>query len=53
MKGSMVLMKGDMNNGMYVFQGSVITGDAGISNQNLDKAMLQHLRLGHISERIL
>lgn len=48
-----MLMKGDMNNGMYVFQGSVITSDAGISNQNLDKAMLQHLRLGHISERIL
>lgn len=48
-----MLMKGDMNNGMYVFQGSVITGDAGISNQNLDKAMLRHLRLGHISERSL
>ena len=29
---SMILMKGSLNNGLYMFQGTVVTGDAGISN---------------------
>lgn len=49
-KGSMVLMRGYMNNGMYVFQGSVVTSDGEVSNQNLDKTILWHLRLGYMSE---
>ena len=49
-KGSIVLMKGDMNNGLYVFQGSVVTSDGEVSNQNLDKTILWHLRLGYMSE---
>ena len=52
-KGLMVLMKGDMNNGLYVFQGSAVTSDGEVSNQNLDKAILWHLRLGYMSETSL
>ena len=44
-------MKGNLNNGLYVLQGTVVTGDVGILNQNLDKIMLWHLRLGHMSEK--
>lgn len=51
MRGSMILMKGDMKNGLYVLQGTAVIGDVGVSNQNLDKTMLWHLRLGHMSER--
>ena len=50
-KGSMVLMKGNLDNGLYVLQGSVVTGDVGVSNQNLNKTLLWHFRLGHMSER--
>ncbi|KAH9780126.1 hypothetical protein KPL71_007968 [Citrus sinensis] len=51
LKGSMVLMKGNLDNGLYVLQGSVVTGDVGVSNQNLNKTLLWHFRLGHMSER--
>ena len=51
MRGSMVLMKGDLNNGLYVLQGTAVIGDVGISNQKLDKTMLWHLRLSHMSEK--
>lgn len=53
MRGSMVLMKGNLNNGLYVLQGTVVTGDVEISNQNLDKIMLWHLKLGYINEKCL
>ncbi|KAH9670384.1 hypothetical protein KPL70_016970 [Citrus sinensis] len=32
LKGSMVVMKGNMSNGLYVLQGSAVTGDAVVSN---------------------
>ncbi|KAH9648835.1 hypothetical protein KPL70_025759 [Citrus sinensis] len=51
MRGSMVLMKGSLSNGLYVLQGTAITGAVGVSNQSLDKTMMWHLRLGHMSER--
>ncbi|KAH9724313.1 hypothetical protein KPL70_007440 [Citrus sinensis] len=51
LKGSMVLMKGNLDNGLYVLQGSIVTGDVGVSNQNLNKTLLWHFRLGHMSER--
>ncbi|KAH9765484.1 hypothetical protein KPL70_001889 [Citrus sinensis] len=51
MRGSMVLMKGSLSNGMYVLQGITITWAVGVSNQSLDKTMMWHLRLGHMSER--
>ncbi|KAH9723787.1 CCHC-type domain-containing protein [Citrus sinensis] len=44
MKGSMVVMKGNVSNGLYVLQGSTVTGDVAVSNQNLNKTMLWHLR---------
>ena len=51
MRGSMVLMKGSLSNGLYVLQSTTATGDIGVSNQNLDKTMLWHLRLGYMSEK--
>ena len=53
MRGSMVLIKGNLSNGLYVLYGTVVTGDVWVSNQNLDKTMLWHLRLGHMSEKRL
>lgn len=50
-KKSMVLMKGDMNNGLYVLHGSTVTGDGEVSNQNLNRTILWHLSLGYMSER--
>ncbi|KAH9699562.1 hypothetical protein KPL71_024410 [Citrus sinensis] len=51
LKGSMVVMKGNMSNGLYVLQGSAVTGDVAVSNQKLNKTMLWHMRLGHMSEK--
>ncbi|KAH9679155.1 hypothetical protein KPL71_026007 [Citrus sinensis] len=51
LKGSMVVMKGNMSNGLYVLQGSAVIGDVAVSNQKLNKTMLWHMRLGHMSER--
>lgn len=51
-KGSMVLMRGDMINGLYILQGTVISGDVSISeNEVQDKILLWYLRLGYISEK--
>ncbi|KAH9696615.1 hypothetical protein KPL71_023232 [Citrus sinensis] len=50
LKGSMVVMKWNMSNGLYVLQGSAVTGDVAMSNQKLNKTMLWHMRLGHMSE---
>ena len=50
MRGSMV-MKGSLSNGLYVLQGTAVTRAVGVSNQSLDKTMMWHLRLGHMSER--
>ncbi|KAH9670612.1 hypothetical protein KPL70_017043 [Citrus sinensis] len=51
LKGSMVVMKRNMSNGLYVLQESAITGDVAVSNQKTNKTMLWHMRLGHMSER--
>ncbi|KAH9779667.1 hypothetical protein KPL71_007786 [Citrus sinensis] len=51
MRGSMVLMKGSLSNGLYVLQGTAVTWAIGVSNQSLDKTMMWHLRLGHMSEK--
>ena len=40
LKGSMMLMKGNLDNGSYVLQGSVVTEDVEVSNQNLNKTLL-------------
>ena len=53
LKGFMVLMKGNLDNGLYMLQGSVVTGEVGVSNQNLNKTLLWHFRLGYMSEKAL
>ncbi|KAH9704893.1 Integrase catalytic domain-containing protein [Citrus sinensis] len=51
-KGSFILMKGEMQNGLYILQGIAISGDAGVvENQEQDKTLLWHFRLGHVSEK--
>ncbi|KAH9769407.1 Integrase catalytic domain-containing protein [Citrus sinensis] len=51
-KGSCILMKGEMQNGLYILQGTTISGDAGVvENQEQDKTLLWHFRLGHVSEK--
>ena len=47
----MVLIKGSLSNSLYVLQGTTVTGAVVVSNQSLDKIMLWHLRLGHMSEK--
>ena len=49
--GSMVIMKGNKNNGMYVRNGQTVIGEASVTESGEDKSMLWHLRLGHMSER--
>ncbi|KAL5545504.1 hypothetical protein UlMin_005191 [Ulmus minor] len=51
-RGSLVIMKGLKENGLYVLQGSTITGEAAAAIPNIqDKTDLWHKRLGHISEK--
>ncbi|KAH9705871.1 reverse transcriptase Ty1/copia-type domain-containing protein [Citrus sinensis] len=50
-KGSLILMKGVMQHGLYILKGTAITGDAGVViKQDQDKTLLWHFRLGHVSE---
>ena len=49
MNGSMVMLKGVLNQGLYILQGEAIFGDAAISLSNQDETVLWHKRLGHIS----
>lgn len=47
LKGSMVLMKGDMANGLHILQEKTISYDVNIAqNQIQDKTYSWHLRLG-------
>ncbi|KAH9646639.1 hypothetical protein KPL70_024932 [Citrus sinensis] len=51
-RGSMVIMKGAKNNGLYVLQGTAIIGDVSVStSMNPNKTLMWHMRLGHMSER--
>ncbi|KAH9728536.1 hypothetical protein KPL70_009073 [Citrus sinensis] len=48
-KGSLILMKGVMQHGLYILQGTTITGDAVVViKQDQDKTLLWHFRLGHV-----
>ncbi|KAH9650610.1 Integrase catalytic domain-containing protein [Citrus sinensis] len=50
-KGSMVIMKGTKNNGLYVLQRIAVTGEVSVStSQNLNKTLIWHMRLGHMSK---
>ena len=50
-KGSMVVLKGILKQGLYILQGEVISGDAAISSIENDETVLGHKRLGHIGSR--
>ncbi|KAK0579981.1 hypothetical protein LWI29_034466 [Acer saccharum] len=51
-KGSLVILKGDKKNGLYVLRGEVVTNEvACIASKISDKGSLWHVRLGHMSER--
>ncbi|KAH9754460.1 hypothetical protein KPL71_015451 [Citrus sinensis] len=50
-KGSMVIMKGNKNNGLYVLNGQTVIGEASVTESGEDKSKLWHLRLGHMSEK--
>ena len=49
MKGSMVMLKGVLKQGLYILQGEVIIGDVVATLANQDETLLWHKRLGHIS----
>lgn len=51
-KGTMVIMKGNRKNGMFILDGEVVNSEVGItSNVVIDRKKLWHLRLGHISKK--
>ncbi|KAK0608121.1 hypothetical protein LWI29_025797 [Acer saccharum] len=51
-KGSLVILKGDKKNGLYVLRGGAVTNDAAcIASKISDKGILWHMRLGNMSER--
>ncbi|KAH9685121.1 Integrase catalytic domain-containing protein [Citrus sinensis] len=50
-RGSIVIMKGTKQNGLYVLNGHTTVGEASVTEKCEDKARLWHLRLGHMSER--
>ena len=51
-RGSIVIMKWNKQNGLYVLQGTAVTGDVSIlASLGLDKTLIWHLRLGHMSEK--
>ncbi|KAL5565472.1 hypothetical protein UlMin_028636 [Ulmus minor] len=51
-RGSLVIMKGLKQNGLYVLQGSTITEEAAAAIPNIqDNTNLWHKRLGHIIEK--
>ena len=50
--GSLVIMKGKIDNGLYVLQGSTVIGSVSLVQEKSDLAILKwHKRLAHISER--
>uniref|UniRef100_A0A803Q6K9 GAG-pre-integrase domain-containing protein n=1 Tax=Cannabis sativa TaxID=3483 RepID=A0A803Q6K9_CANSA len=53
MKGSLVVMKGELKNGIYYLKGKTITGenDMVVRGPDMESTRLWHLRLGHVSER--
>ena len=53
-KGCLVMMKGIIDSGLYVLQGSTMIGSISIPSEDIDQlSLLWHRRLEHISERRL
>nr|GEX07819.1 retrovirus-related Pol polyprotein from transposon TNT 1-94 [Tanacetum cinerariifolium] len=52
-KGALMLMKAIQSGGLYVLQGTVVYGTAGVttSKASLDDSKLWHYRLGHMGEK--
>ncbi|KAK0586137.1 hypothetical protein LWI29_001641 [Acer saccharum] len=51
-KSSLVILKGDKKNGLYVLKGEAIINEVTcIASKISDKRSLWHMRLGHMSER--
>ena len=48
-KGSMVLMKGLLVQGLYVLQGTITLGDVAFTKSKTDQTELWHKRMGHMS----
>ena len=52
MKGSMVVLKAEKRNGLYLLDGVAIIGTAAVvAPKILDKTTLWHMRLAHVSEK--
>ena len=49
MNGSMVMLKGVLNQGLYILQGEAIFSDVATSSSDQDETILWHKRLGHLS----
>ncbi|KAL0534607.1 hypothetical protein IC582_028898 [Cucumis melo] len=51
-KGSLVKLRGTWRHGLYVLEGTTVSGSAAIaSGKVIDMSMLWHKRLAHVSER--
>lgn len=50
-KGSLVIMKGFRDNGLYTLLGKTVIGNSVMIHNDIDKTKLWHMRLGHVSER--
>lgn len=51
LKGSLVVMKANNHNDLYILEASTVTGTVATITSGADKTRLWHLRLGHISEK--
>ncbi|GAV56927.1 gag_pre-integrs domain-containing protein, partial [Cephalotus follicularis] len=51
--GALVIMKGKKIDGLYQLQGNTVLGTAVVASSSGDKTRLWHMRLGHMSERVL
>ncbi|KAL0537750.1 hypothetical protein IC582_026735 [Cucumis melo] len=51
-KGSLVKLRGTLRHGLYVLEGTTVSGSAAIASGKItDMSMLWHKRLAHVSER--
>ncbi|KAL4031342.1 hypothetical protein IC575_009619 [Cucumis melo] len=51
-KGSLVKLRGTLRHGLYVLEGTIVSGSAAIASGKVtDMSMLWHKRLAHVSER--
>lgn len=51
MKSSMVVLKGELNHGLYILDGEAVSRLSTIGAHDIDQTVLWHRRLGHMSEK--